>query len=355
MRVVMAVIYPIGAAAAAKVSIGGSSIIAPVRSATRAKPRLAHHCFKPIDDSDHAGGIAEGQIADHHRSGAGQHIFHRVLDLDDAAAADDRDFHRLGALMHHAHDDRLDARSRQAAELVADRRAERVGVDLQSQDRIGHDQRVGARALGCLRDRDDIAGIGRQLHPDWFFGGGADEPDHVISELGMQREIAAFGIARRAGNIDLEHVDVALGDVARHGFEILDRGRRDRADQRRREAPIVRHLVLEEIFDALGRQADRIDHAAFHFGGARRRIAGAVFARHGLRHHGAEPVDVHHLGEIGREAAGAGHDRILQRHRADLDAHIYHPTASCMSNTGPSMQTRRSSFLPLTSKVRTQT
>ncbi len=30
MRVAMAVIYPIGAAAAAKVSIGGSSIIAPV-------------------------------------------------------------------------------------------------------------------------------------------------------------------------------------------------------------------------------------------------------------------------------------------------------------------------------------
>ena len=41
-------------------------------------------------------------------------------------------------------------------------------------------------------------------------------------------------------------------------------------------------------------------------------------------------------------------------HIVPLD-HLYHPTASCMSNTGPSMQTRRSSFLPLTSKVRTQT
>ncbi len=39
--------HPIGAAAAAKVSIGGSSIIAPVRSATRAKPRLAHHSSRP--------------------------------------------------------------------------------------------------------------------------------------------------------------------------------------------------------------------------------------------------------------------------------------------------------------------
>ena len=33
--------------AAANVSIGGSSIMAPVRSATRAKPRLAHHCSRP--------------------------------------------------------------------------------------------------------------------------------------------------------------------------------------------------------------------------------------------------------------------------------------------------------------------
>ncbi len=39
--------YPIGAAAAANVSIGGSSIIAPVRSATRANPRLAHHSSRP--------------------------------------------------------------------------------------------------------------------------------------------------------------------------------------------------------------------------------------------------------------------------------------------------------------------
>src|SRR5207253_4256189 len=38
---------PIGAAAAALVSRGASSIIAPVRSATRAKPRLAHHSCSP--------------------------------------------------------------------------------------------------------------------------------------------------------------------------------------------------------------------------------------------------------------------------------------------------------------------
>src|SRR5882757_334489 len=38
---------PIGAAAASSVGIGFSKIIPPVRSATRVKPRLAHHCSRP--------------------------------------------------------------------------------------------------------------------------------------------------------------------------------------------------------------------------------------------------------------------------------------------------------------------
>ena len=49
------------------------------------------------------------------------------------------------------------------------------------------------------------------------------------------------------------------------------------------------------------------------------------------------------------------HDRIFQLDAADFDGEIYHPTHSCRSNTGPSMQTRRNSLWPSTSKVRTQT
>src|SRR5436190_2309993 len=43
--------------------------------------------FQPIDDRDHAGGIAESQIADHYRAGARQHVLDHVLDLHNAAAA----------------------------------------------------------------------------------------------------------------------------------------------------------------------------------------------------------------------------------------------------------------------------
>ena len=56
-----------------------------------------------------------------------------------------------------------------------------------------------------------------------------------------------------------------------------------------------------------------------------------------------------------RKCAGGGLHRVLQRDVADLDRKIYHPAASCRLNTGPSRQTRLSTRLPSTSKVRTQT
>src|SRR5688572_8379047 len=103
--------------------------------------------------------------------------------------------------------------------------------------------------------------------------------------------------------------------------------------------------MFEEILNAFAGQADGIDHPALKLGHARWRVADAVFARDGFGNERAEPVDVHHLRELGRERPGRGHDWILQRNAADLDRHVYHPTASCRSNTGPSIQTRRSSFL----------
>ena len=55
------------------------------------------------------------------------------------------------------------------------------------------------------------------------------------------------------------------------------------------------------------------------------------------------------------KAPDAGVHRILQGDVADLYGEVYHPTASCMLNTGPSRQTRRSTRCPSTSKVRMQT
>ena len=171
----------------------------------------------------------------------------------------------------------------------------------------------------------------------------------------MQREVAAARLTRRAGDVHLDHVDFRPGDVARHRREVVGGRGGDVGDNRRRVAPVVGELVFEEIREPLPRQADRVDHAAFKLGDARRRIADAIFARHRLGDQRAEAVDVHHLGKLGRERARGGHDRVLERDAPDPDRHVYHPIASCRSNTGPSMQTRRSTFSPSTSNVFTHT
>ena len=174
------------------------------------------------------GRIAEDEIADHHRARAGEHVFDDVLDLDDAAAADDRDLHRLGALIDHAHDDRLDAGPREPAELVADRRPERVGVDLEAEDGVRDDQRVGARGLRRLADGDDVAGIGRELRPDRLVGGLADAGSSRLKVWSScSAKLPPPGSRVGQEMLTSMHVDVGTSDVARHGLEILGRRRRD--------------------------------------------------------------------------------------------------------------------------------
>ena len=52
--------------------------------------------------------------------------------VGDAAHADDRDLHRLAALVDHAHRDRPDGRPAQAADAVRDLRPPRLDVDAPS-------------------------------------------------------------------------------------------------------------------------------------------------------------------------------------------------------------------------------
>src|SRR5258708_34254827 len=143
------------------------------------KAALGAPLFEPVDDRDDAGRIAENEIADHYRARAREHVFDHILDLDDAAAADDRNLHRFRALIDHAHDDRLDAGTRESAELVADRGPETVDVDLEAENGVRHHERVGARRFGRLGDGDDVAGVGRELAPDRLVPGPWGEAPYV--------------------------------------------------------------------------------------------------------------------------------------------------------------------------------
>src|SRR6185312_12382464 len=121
-------------------------------------------------------------------------------------------------------------------------------------------------------------------------------------------------------------------------------------DQRRLELGVFGHDVFDEVLDAFARQADRLDDAGLGLGHARRRVAEPRLAADGLGNQRAEPVEVDDVVVFPGKRAGRRLDRVLQRDVADLDGEVYHPTASCMLNTGPSRQTRLSTRLPSTSK-----
>src|SRR5262249_60466556 len=111
--------------------------------------RLAPFC-ESVDDPDHAGGIAEIEVADLHGARAREEVLDDVLRLHDAAAADDRDLHALRALMDHAQDDGLDSRPRDSAVALPDAGAERLGVDLEAQYRVRDGDRVAPALLPPL-------------------------------------------------------------------------------------------------------------------------------------------------------------------------------------------------------------
>src|ERR1041385_6356631 len=61
--------------------------------------------LQSLDQRDHRRRVAETGEADFHRGRAGEEVFDHVVDLHDAAAADDRDLHAPGALVHHERED----------------------------------------------------------------------------------------------------------------------------------------------------------------------------------------------------------------------------------------------------------
>src|ERR1700722_13907837 len=171
----------------------------------------------------------------------------------------------------------------------------------------------------------------------------------------MHREIPARAVARGAGNIRLDDVDVRNAQFVSQRGEVLDVFRRNADNQRRFEFRVFRHDVFNEIFDTLAGQSDRLNNAGFGLSHSRRRIAEPRLPTNGFRHQPAEPIEIDDVVILPRKRAGGGCYRILQRYVADPDRKVYHPTASCKLNTGPSRQTRLSVRTPSTSKVRTQT
>src|SRR6202022_2089093 len=107
---------------------------------------------------------------------------------------------------------RLDAGALEPAGFVAARRTEGSGIDLETKNRSRKDQRVGAGRPRRLADRAHVAGIGRELAPDRLVRGLANEAHDVERVFLVQREIAAFRVARGAGDVDFEDIDRGFAD-----------------------------------------------------------------------------------------------------------------------------------------------
>ena len=171
----------------------------------------------------------------------------------------------------------------------------------------------------------------------------------------VQSEIAARRIAGRTRDVALDHIDVGHAELGGQSGEILGRFRRAAHDQGRFEFGVFRHDMIEKILDTLARQADRLDDSRLRLRHPRGRVAEPGFAANCLCHQPTQPVEIYHVAVFPGKRPRGRRNRILHRDIANFYRKIYHPTVSCMLNTGPSRHTRRKIRSPLTSNVRIQT
>ena len=288
----------------------------------------------------------------------GQHVFDHVLGLGHAADADDRDFDLLGDLIDHPQHDRLQGRRHQPAELVAERGPEIVGPDLQRQERVGDHQRNRRRRLPRLARSTRCRRRWARASPtaaSWSWR--AHRRDAVARVVLVHREVAAglrCGSGTRCSPRSRRH-------PARSALR--------RARQNPRCFPTSTLTISGGLNFAYSGTMCSMKYSMplpgspidWMMPASVSAMRGVGLPSRGSRQivlatSAAEPVEIDDVvvfpGERARTPACTG---FCMRDVADLDRKIYHPTASCMLKTGPSRQTRLSTRLPSTSKVRMQT
>ncbi len=129
------------------------------------------------------------------------HELERVARVGDAAHPDDRNLHRLPALVDHADGDRPDRRSAQAADDVRDLRPARLDVDDHREKRVDERHGVGAGVFGRARERRDVGDVRRQL-------GNQRQPCHLAHGADDVE-----GAVQAAAELDAAFLDVRARDV----------------------------------------------------------------------------------------------------------------------------------------------
>src|SRR5262245_17644675 len=272
--------------------------------------------------------IVERRGAHTDRGRARQQHLDRVDACRDAPGADDRHARMCaGDVVHGSEGDRLDRRTGQAASARAERGPAPLGVDDEAE------QRVDERETGCARSqrgRGDLAQVGdvrRELH------------EHGKIEIGLVHGLCRRARRRRgvgehrravlevrAADVDLDGDKLVACRAEQLGRspELLDRTSPDRRDDARAGGAERREIVVDPVLDARSLQADGVEHPRGRHMQARRRVAGPLVGREGLRRDRAEASRIAVTGELVAvaEGSGGGDDRVGQLERSELHASV---------------------------------
>ena len=120
---------------------------------------------------------------------------------------------------------------------------------------------------------------------------------------------------------------------ARHFDEFVAIAAGDADDDRRSDAGKIGQMMLDEGFEAVVVQADRVQHAGGGFDRSPRRIARSRQASDGFGNDRAEPLQIDQAGHLAgiAERARGHHDRIGQRQPAKLNCQINRHEFMCLT------------------------
>ena len=316
------------------------------------------------DQISHAGGANLGQrfrqrlkqahrgdrlrkigCADLHSRGAGDEEFHAVIDRHDAPHADDREVDSLAHLIHAAQRNRLDGRSAQASDAIAEHWPPPPPVDRHALAGVDEREGIGATVACPSGDAGDVGDIRREL-------GDHGQPRHpaharhdAAAELRIGPQIDTMAHVG-AGDVQLQASDAghplqAIGQL--HKLPLI--GASDAHDHRRPTPEQKGELGLQEGVDAVVVEPDRIEQAGGGFHGAPRHVSLARQRRDRLGHDAAEPgkIDVaSHLPRVAKRAR-RHQNRVGQPQAADhhrqidlrwLDGGAFGGWASCGKPVG---------------------
>ena len=172
-----------------------------------------HHLGAGVGVHEVHGAYADG-------SGPGQQEFDGILGAPDSAHADDRNLHRCGRLVDHAHGHRLDGGAAHAAGPVGQGEGALMDVYLHARDGVDQGDRVRPGRLRCPGHLGDVGDIGAELHDDGLSGVPFNFPRDIEQGVRFLAEGDRALLDVGAGYVDFQHVCLFIRKPLHH-FKII--------------------------------------------------------------------------------------------------------------------------------------